>query len=93
MIFPTAVEYASGQDKWEAVANVILVTHLYAEAYTAKYPSLKCKPGKKNYLTEIDEVSRKIAKKQKAWIEFFSELEGQHLTESFVDIFIAASNT
>lgn len=88
-----AVVYASGQDKWEAVANVILMTRLYAEGYTAKYPSLKCKPGTQNCLAEIHELSRKIAKRQKAWIEFFSELEGQRLTASFVDIFIAASNT
>jgi hypothetical protein len=36
-----AVVYASGRNKWEAVANVMLMTRLYAEGYTAKYTSLK----------------------------------------------------
>ena len=35
--------YASGRNKWEAIANVMLMSRLYAEGYTAKYTSLKCK--------------------------------------------------
>lgn len=31
-----AVVYASGQNKWEAMANVMLLTRVYAEGYTAK---------------------------------------------------------
>jgi len=82
-----AILYASGRNKWEAIANVMLMTRLYAEGYTAKYISLKCKPGCKHFLTEIHEVSKKIGKKQQEWLKFFIELEGQHLTASFLDIF------
>jgi len=82
-----AVLYASGRNKWEAIANVMLMTRLYAEGYTAKYISLKCKPGGKHCLREIHEVSEEIGKKQQEWLKFFIELEGQHLTESFLDIF------
>jgi hypothetical protein len=60
----TAVVYASGRNKWEAMANVMLMAHVYAECYMAKYPSLKCKPGRKQCLSEIREVSEKIDKRQ-----------------------------
>jgi hypothetical protein len=60
----TAVVYASGRNKWEAIANVMLMTRLYAVGYAAKHTSLKCKPGGKNSLREILEVSEKIGKKQ-----------------------------
>lgn len=83
----TAVVYASGRNKWEAMANVMLMAHVYAECYMAKYASLKCKPGRKHCLSEIREVSEKIDKRQREWIKFFGELEGQHLSESFVNIF------
>lgn len=85
-----AVVYASGRNKWEAVANVMLMTRLYAEGYTAKYTSLKCKPGCSHYLTEIQGVSEKIGTKQQEWVKSFMELEGQHVTYSFVDIFASA---
>jgi hypothetical protein len=88
-----AVLYASGRNKWEAIANVMLMTRLYAQAYTAKYTSLKCKPGGKHCLTEIHEVSEKIGKKQQEWLNFFLELEGQHLTESFLDILASVDGT
>jgi hypothetical protein len=86
----TAVVYASGRNKWEAIANVMLMARLYAEGYTTKYTALKCKPGERHYLTEIHEVSKQIAKKQQEWLKFFMELEKQHLTESFLDIFLAS---
>jgi hypothetical protein len=82
--------YASGRNKWEAIANVMLMTRLYAEGYTTKYTALKCKPRERHYLTEIHEVSKKIAKKQQEWLKFFVELEKQHLTESFLDVFLAS---
>jgi hypothetical protein len=87
----TAIVYASGRNKWEAIANVMLMTRLYAEGYTTKYTALKCKPGGKNCLTEIRQISEKIGKKQHDWLKFFKELERQHRTESFFDIFAASS--
>ena len=86
-----AILYASGRNKWEAVANVMLMVRLYAEGYTAKYTSMKCKPGGKHCLIEILEVSKEIAKKQKEWLRFFTELEGQRLTEAFADILASVS--
>jgi len=62
------------------------MSRLYAEGYTAKYTSLKCKPGK-HRLREIHEVSEKIVKKQQELLKFFIVLEDQRLTESFLDIF------
>jgi len=85
-----AVVYASGRNKWEDVANVMLMTRLYAEGYTGKYMSLKCKPGCKHYLAEIHGVSKKVCKRQKEWLRFFLHLQGQHLTRSFVEIFTSA---
>jgi hypothetical protein len=85
-----AVVYASGRNKWEAIANVMLMTRLYAEGYTAKYTSLKCKPGGKHCLTDIHEVSKKIGKKQQEWVKFFIELEKQHLNRVFLDVFLAS---
>jgi hypothetical protein len=82
--------YASGRNKWEAIANVMLMTRLYAEGYKTKYTALKCKPGKRHYLTEIHEVAKRIAKKQQEWLKFFIELEKQHLNESFLDVFLAS---
>ncbi len=82
-----AVVYASGRNKWEAVANVMLMTRLYAEGYTTKYTALKCRPGKKHYLSEVHAVSERIGKKQQEWLEFFAELGDQRLSKSFVDIF------
>lgn len=79
--------YASGRNKWEALANVMLMARLYAEGYTKKYTALKCKPGGKHCMLEIHEVSEKIGKRQKEWLTFFLELEGQHLSKSFLDIF------
>jgi hypothetical protein len=86
-----AIVYASGQNKWEAIANVMLMARLYAEGYAKKYTSLKCKPDGKNHLFEIGAVSERICKKQREWLKFFTELEGQHLTKSFIDIFSASS--
>jgi hypothetical protein len=86
----TAIVYASGRNKWEAIANVMLMTRLYAEGYAAKYTSLKCKPGGKHCLTEIHEVSKKIGKKQQEWLTFFIELEKQHLSRVFLDVFLAS---
>jgi hypothetical protein len=85
-----AVVYASGRNKWEAVANVMLMTQLYAEGYAKKYAALKCKPSGKHCLPEIREVSQKVAKKQKQWLKFLAGLEGQHLSESFVDVLASA---
>jgi hypothetical protein len=82
-----AVVYASGRNKWEAIANVMLMTRLYAEGYTAKYTSLKCKPGGKNCLPEVKEVLKRICKEQQEWLRFFTELESQHVDKSLVDIF------
>ena len=82
-----AVVYASGQNKWEAIANVMLMARLYAQGYTKKYTPLKCKPGGQHCTPEIHEVSEKRPKRQKEWRMFFMELENQHLTESFLDIF------
>ena len=82
--------YASGRNKWEATANVMLMTRLYAEGYSTKYTALKCKPGGRHYLPEIRAVSERIGKKQQEWLKFFMTLEGQHLTESFLDIFSAS---
>lgn len=82
-----AVLYASGQNKWEATANVILMARVYSEGYTAKYTSLKCKSDRKHCLSEIHELSKKISKRQEEWRRFLKELEGQHLTKSFSDIF------
>jgi hypothetical protein len=86
----SAVEYASGRNKWEAIANVMLMTRVYAEGYTTKYRPLKCKPGERHYLTEVHHVSGKIVEKQKEWLKFFIELEKQRLTESFLDVFSAS---
>ena len=88
-----AIVYASGQNKWEAIANVMLMTRLYAEGYTKKYISLKCKPGSKHCIPEIHEVSKKIGERQKEWLNFFVELEGQHLSKSFLDIFRRSTGT
>jgi hypothetical protein len=88
-----AVLYASGRNKWEAIANVILMTRLYADGYTAKYTSLKCKPDGKHCLPEIQEVSKRIGKKQQEWLKFFTELEGQHRSKSFVDILASVDRT
>lgn len=82
-----AVVYGSGRNKWEAIANVMLMTRLYAEGYTRKYTSLKCKPDGKNCLPEIQGVSKRICKKQQEWLKFLTELEGQRVSESFVGIF------
>jgi hypothetical protein len=82
-----AVVYASGRNKWEAIANVMLMARLYAEGYIAKYTSLTCKPGGKHCLTEIQEVSKRICQKQQEWLKFRTELEGQHVSKSFVGIF------
>jgi len=82
-----AVVYASGRNKWEAIANVMLMTRLYAEGYTTKYTALRCRPGKKRYLPEVHAVSERIAKRQQEWLEFSKELEDQRLSKSFVDIF------
>lgn len=82
-----AVVYASGRNKWEAIANVMLMTRLYAEGYTTRYTALKCKPGERHYLSEIHEVSKKIAEKQQEWLKFFVELEKQHVSESFLEVF------
>lgn len=79
--------YASGRNKWEAMANVMLMARLYAEAYTTKYSALKCKPGERHHLPEVQAVSERIGKKQQEWLEFFTELEDQRLSKSFVDIF------
>lgn len=85
-----AVVYASGRNKWEAIANVILMTRLYAEGYTRKYTSLKCKPDGKNCLPEVQAVSKRICEKQQEWLKFFTELEGQRVSKSFVGIFSAS---
>ncbi|HXF14190.1 MAG TPA: hypothetical protein VN517_13625 [Terriglobales bacterium] len=61
----TSVVYASGQNKWEAIADVMLMTRIYAQGYTEKYSSLKCKAGSKHYLTEVSQVSEKIGKGNK----------------------------
>ena len=82
-----AVVYASERNKWEAIANIMLMTRMYAEGYTAKYTSLKCKPGSRHRLREIQEVSKRIRKRQQEWLKFLIELEGQHVSKSFVDIF------
>lgn len=82
-----AVVYSSGRNKWEAIANVMLMTRLYAEGYRAKYASLKCKPGGKHCLPEIQGFSRKIGKRQQQWLKFLMELEGQYFSKKFVDIF------
>jgi hypothetical protein len=82
-----AVVYASGRNKWEAIANVMLMTRMYAEGYATKYTTLKCRPGKRNYLPEVHTVSERISKKHQEWLEFFTELEDQRLSKSFVDIF------
>ncbi len=82
-----AVVYASGRNKWEAIANVMLMTRLYAEGYTTKYTALECRPGKKHYLPEVHAVSERIGKKQQEWLEFFTELGDQRLSKSFLDIF------
>jgi hypothetical protein len=69
------------------MANVMLMTRLYAESYVAKYASLKCKPGGTNFLPDIQEISKRIGKKQQEWLKFLTTLEDQHLSKSFVDIF------
>jgi len=61
-----AVVYASGRNKWEALANVMLMTRLYAEGYAAKYASLKCKPGGKHCLPEIQQFLKESAKNSKS---------------------------
>jgi hypothetical protein len=66
------------------------MARVYAEGYMAKYTSLKCKPGGKHCLTEIPEVAKRITKRQQEWLKFFTELENQHLSKSFVDIFSAS---
>ncbi|MGH9512645.1 MAG: hypothetical protein ACRD2U_10980 [Terriglobales bacterium] len=83
----SAVVYASGRNKWEAVANVMLMIRLYAEGYTAKYSSLKCKPDGKHCLPEIHAVSERVGRKQREWLKFLTKLEDQHVTSPFVDIF------
>jgi hypothetical protein len=88
-----AVVYASGQNKWEAIANVILMARMYAEGYIKKYTSLKCKPGGKHCLTEIHAVSERIAEKHHEWLKFFRELESQHPSKSFVDILVSVDTT
>jgi hypothetical protein len=88
-----AVVYASYQNKWEAIANVMLMTRLYAKGYTTKYTSLKCKPDGKHCLPEIQEVDKRIEKRQQEWLKFLAELEGQHLSKSFADIFASADMT
>jgi len=82
-----AIVYASGRNKWEAIANVMLMAHLYAEGYATKYSALKCKPGERHYLPEVQAVSERIGKKQQEWLEFFTELEDQRVSKSFVKIF------
>jgi len=82
-----AVVYASGGNKWEAIANVILMTHLFADVYAKKYTSLKCKAHRKNYLPEICAIDEGICKRRHEWLHFLTELEGQAPTQSFVDIF------
>src|SRR5438045_392134 len=71
-----AILYASGRNKWEAIANVMLMTRLYAEGYTAKYISLKCKPGCKHFLTEIHEVSKKNRQETAGVAEVFHRAGG-----------------
>jgi hypothetical protein len=66
------------------------MTRLYAEGSAAKYTSLKCKPGGKHCLTEIHEVSKTIGKKQQEWLKFFIELEKQHRSRVFLDVFLAS---
>lgn len=85
----TAVVYASGQNKWEAIANIMLMTRIYADGYTAKYTSLQCKPGGKNCLPGIQLISEKIANRQKEWLKFLAELQGQHLSKSLADILVS----
>ena len=87
-----AVVYASGKNKWEAIANILLMTRLYAEGYIAKYTTLKCKPGSKDCLPEIRAVSERMSKKYHEWLEFLTELENQQLSESFVDILVSINN-
>jgi hypothetical protein len=82
-----AIVYASGRNKWEAIANVMLMARLYAEGYTTKYSALRCKPGEKHYLPEVQAVSERIGEKQQEWLEFFTELEDQRVSKSFVSIF------
>lgn len=82
-----AVVYASGRNKWEAIANVMVMTRLYAESYSRKYASLKCKPDGKSCLPDVHEVSKRIRKKQQEWLKFLTELEGQRVSESFIGIF------
>jgi hypothetical protein len=82
-----AVVYASGRNKWEAIANVMLMTRLYAESYTTKYTTLKCKAGGRHYLPEIRAVSERIGKKQQEWLMFFTELDDQRVSKFFVNIF------
>jgi len=82
-----AVVYASGRNKWEAIANVMLMTRLYAEGYTTKYATLKCKAGGRHYLSEIRAISERIGKKQQEWLVFFAELDDQLASKSFVNIF------
>jgi hypothetical protein len=38
-------------------------------------------------MPEVQAVSERIGKKQQEWLEFFTELEDQRLSKSFVDIF------
>jgi hypothetical protein len=82
-----AVVYASGRNKWEAIANVMLMVRLYAEGYIIKYTSLKRKPGGKDCLPKIREVSKRTGIRQREWLKFLSGLEGQRLSKSFVEIF------
>jgi hypothetical protein len=84
-----AVVYASGQNKWEAIANVMLMARLYAEGYTKKYTALKCKPGARHYLPEVHAIYEKIVKKQHEWLKFSTELEDRHLSKSFADILVS----
>lgn len=82
-----AVVYASGRNKWEAIANVMLMNRLYAESYTTKYAALKCKAGGRHYLPESRAVSERIGKKQQEWLVFLTELDDQRVNKSFVNIF------
>jgi hypothetical protein len=82
-----AVVYGSGRNKWEAIANVMFMTRLYAEGYTTKYAALKCKVGGKHCLPQIHAVSERIGKKQGEWLVFLTELDDQRVSKSFVNIF------
>ena len=85
----TAILYQSLQNKWEAVANIILMARVYAEGYITKYSSLKCKQGRQNCLPKIENVSKKIEKKQIEWLRFLTEVDDQHLSASFADILVS----